>query len=223
LKKDNNIDKIFESKLNTQSFELKEAYLADFEMKLDAYNKKKRRFFWLFFGSLISIAVFFYFTIPTPKSNEPDHQMKSTVIGPESTSSKNTHSGNVTTSNHSVSTEENSTIDTVIKESYNSQIPSKNEATTVQKKTQLRPIKTRNETKTIPLENTIFQTNEPNLPLDNENTNTNTIIEIIMPPDVFIDDTIRRQVIVVDTIVKRNTIIINDTIKKKVRLFKKKR
>ena len=45
----------------------------------------------------------------------------------------------------------------------------------------------------------------------------------IINPKVFIDDTIRRKVIIIDTVIQRDTIIVNDTIKNKIRLFKKKR
>lgn len=227
MKKQNNIDKIFESKLNTQTFELKEAYIADFEVKLDAYNKKRKRFFWFILACLAPITLFYNFVIPPTKVIEPNHHIKSTSFKSESTDVKTASFKNSKFSNHSILIEETNTIDTLQNQQHISITPTNTQVKSISEIPDLIRIEKSNDIDTLQTDNTPLFSPKISTPLDNRKQNTTTKserpFEIIKIPDVFIDDTIRKQIIIFDTIIKRNTITINDTIKNKVRLFKKKK
>jgi len=239
LKNNNNIDQLFERKLNNQSFELKDSYITDFESNLDVYNKKGKGFFWLFFAvTSLTIGIVYDFVI-LPSFNTPATQElsinSSNSLRKKSKNQKETNIENPvfinrfdlgTIENTSDVTKKNSIVNNTNTEEFSlSKVALSNVANLAKN----------NKGKNF------AQTNNTALPFDSKenkvssedtkhskklNNQSNTAVNLSVPetkvPDVYIDDTIRRQVFVIDTIIIKDTIIVTDTIKRKFRLFKKK-
>ncbi len=247
MKNKNNIDQLFKSKLNNQSFELKDSYMADFEGQLDVYNKKGKGLFWLFFAvASLTIGIVYDFVI-LPNFNSPIvNEIKASK---SSTKKQNTslkhkdnalqkepsfmNSNSVSKSNSVVI--ENLDLNRNLETSNNlveqDQQQENNIQTNSNKITKVtsynNSVNKNTLTKTdssIKSEKGAYQTTKENEGVSDEKDKTVTSKEtpVIKTPDVYIDDTIRRQVFVVDTIIKKDTVIITDTIKRKFRLFKKK-
>ena len=243
MKEQNDIDQIFESKLNNNTFELKDTYLADFESKLDVYNKKNKPFFWLVFSSLMVFTIVYDFIIlpnqmiqPCYKItevkeiqsnlnciNEPKHSSIN-IAQPNTNTADNLKENNHSIFSSLIKNEKETTTDFIKVESI---VTSKNSKTEISQpeilktepeSSQIRTQKTKPDLIKTQIEKINHNLDQDSSLLNKEPSN----YDESNSPDVYIDDTIRRQVFIVDTIVKIDTIVINDTIKNKIRLFKKK-
>lgn len=243
MKEQNDIDQIFESKLNNNTFELKDAYLADFESKLDVYNKKNKTFFWLVFSSLMVFTIVYDFIIlpnqiiqPCYKItevkeiqnnlnciNEPKRSSINIAL-PNTNTANNLKESNQSIFSSSTKNEKETTTDFIKEESIVTYKNTKKEINHPE------VLKTKPEAKRIGTLKTKPDLIKTQIEKINHNSDLDSSLLNKEPfnynkpnsPDVYIDDTIRRQVFIVDTIVKIDTIVINDTIKNKIRLFKKK-
>lgn len=248
MKEKNNIDSLFESKLNNKTFELKDAYLADFENKLDIYNKKRRGAVWYIFSSIATIMFLYggYYIYTSSKLNTESKYItkelektnfiniektnKPTFTKKHYTKSKNNYNINSTNKTKKNKPNKNNKINK-LPSTYNKYLEygeggaeanTNNDFYLYKKDEKKQNINNETPSKNIDLENK---------PIDNKYKNKidsaiyNNIITKKQEetPVIYIDDTIRRKVVIVDTIVKRDTLIITDTIKNKIRLFKKKR
>ena len=257
MKNNNNIDQLFESKLNNQSFELKDSYMADFEDKLDVHNKKGKGYFWLIYAvaSMSLGIVYDYLILPNynapiteQANNKTEHSTNRTlnIAAPVKATKSKSQETNIQASESNFENEISTTIGSVENEipttqtsaslvaikskkdsispdnySYNNYTDRQSNAQSSNTNKDIKPLEIsrgKNTTGQINATNHIDKVkgeSQENIPIDIITTNSPSV-------DVYIDDTIRRQVIIIDTIVKKDTIIITDTIKRQFRLFKKK-
>ena len=246
MKNNKNIDQLFESKLNNQTFELKDSYMADFENKLEVYNKKGKGYFWLIFAvASISLGVVYDFVIlpnfnttispriASIKTAEQNNSTNSTQIQEESKLQKESSIDNpaylnsfdldlienkITDNNNN----NNNSANDKLKEIASRSNSISNDVSTKARTNKGTDSKTENIKNSSSVEKTIENSQLKNNSIEQVNSIINTTAKEVKTPDVYIDDTIRRQVVVVDTIVRKDTVIITDTIKRKFRLFKKK-
>jgi len=238
VKEQNDIDNLFKSKLSNKTFELKDSYLADFEQQLDAYNNtKKRGLLWFVFAGAMAFVLLYDFVVL------PQFNTKTVENVPElktDTNNKHNNSTNITTSakedKQTIPTKENTNVlDTIEEPSDYTTKESKNNTITTQSNTLQNnnsaidanvPNHKKDNTGNTAINNKL-QDNGATVPNSEDNAETAPAVINQAPeqstPDVYIDDTIRRSVVIVDTIVKRDTITVVDTVKRKIRLFKKKR
>ncbi|MCT4581633.1 MAG: hypothetical protein N4A35_09470 [Flavobacteriales bacterium] len=242
MKEQNDIDQLFKSKLNQKSFELKDSYLADFEQKLDAHNKKGKGAFWFIFGALVAFTCLYDFSI-LPQFNHQSHYIVEELkeIDFQTVEHESTTLSIITASKHletsTTSTNElNTAKETVVKKTpspyQTTALNNGSNSTTQRTKKHLLNKKAEKVTskKSIMsdgLSNSVTKKENANgistTALDTLPILHKSITPATSTPDVYLDDTIRRQVVIIDTIVKRDTVVINDTIKHRIRLFKKKR
>lgn len=239
MKEQNDIDQLFKSKLNNQSFELKDSYLANFESKLDVYNKKGKGYIWLILGSLCAFTLLFDFVL-LPKHIETSHLATSKIVVKDKGEKHIKKESNFYTKEIKVNKTKSSNlieetkIKDLIKNPTNPTYNKLNENTNLKnskkltiKKQQNKSLNTNKSFSSARLKEEVktIEKEKKSKLIDSITSAIETPIKIeeIKKPDVYIDDTIRRKVIVVDTIIQYDTIIINDTIKNKIRLTKKKR
>lgn len=223
--------------MNNQTFELKDAYLADFESKLDAYNKKGKGLVWLLFGGVVLFTCFYDFLILPNFNNKQTYSIEKVTPFLKNKSENSTSKSVLPTTNSSSDdVKENKNDKTIISSISNTQnssdithANSKNRSTSndvLQNKNQIQTTVSSNRNNDLTKNTTALKPEINSTITDSVTINSNTfdstttlptIKEEIKPVVVYIDDTIRRKVVIVDTVV------INDTIKNKIRLFKKKR
>lgn len=225
--------------MNNQAFELKDAYLADFENKLDAYNKKGKGIFWFLFGGMVLFTCFYDFAI-LPKHNKkqtysiakviPFHKVESDI----STSAIQITNSSADITDNSVndriinSRNTKNTLETTNTVSGNKILKHKTSLNNIalQSNKNTDSQNSTNSDKTIlnsDIEHTTVDSIDENKNLSDSTAILPTLKEEQKPEVIYLDDTIRRKVVVIDTVVQRDTVVINDTIKNRIRLFKKKR
>lgn len=228
--------------MNNQTFELKDSYLGDFESKLDVYNKKGKGLFWFIFGGLVLFTCIYDFSIlpqynlkqqykivkikastinskSAVSTSISDHK-KETLLSSESILEKNTNSLAKHSKNNTTTSKE-SFIQKPGGQAYHENKTASENNISLPKVTQFeKERKTELNTNT----NAISIAK-----MDDINKSTDSVSPSLTSPKkdedviIYIDDTIRRKVVIIDTVVQRDTVVINDTIKNKIRLFKKKR
>ena len=221
MKEQNDIDQFFESKLNKQTFELKDAYLADFEAQLDVYNKKKRGYVWFIFGALIAFTALYDFVLLPNQTNELTYkveELKETNFNIPI----NNNTGTVNNFKASKITDQLQNLENGIEPTNTTKSLVEKPSSLVKEETKIEQNKTNNQAKETENVTTILETktidsnvNLPSIP--------SSLEKKIKTPTVYLDDTIRRKVVIIDTIVQRDTVVISDTIKNSMRLFKKKK